>query len=337
MKRFAFPLVILLILVVVFIALIDPAGWFSGPEEAEEERADLPVLVEMEADEIGAFEFTKPDGVTVRLERDGEQWLLVGEDRTYRALSDRVDKLLEDVPGLAAASVATDKPDKYATFEVDDASATTLSVFGKDGSSETRLIVGKAAPGYTAAFVRLESGPEVYRTNRNVRSPLAFAFDDYRTKQPWSFNQLAAESLKVQPPGGGDYQVYTREDGVWKNDEGANANQNALTELAQKLSDLRISNFAGESDNPEDAAAAGIEGVAPQLVVSGTEGTFTLTIGGKDEAMRFVADQDGHLYKIGESSLRFYTELDVANLDFEPEVETADAPVDGPLPEVSIE
>jgi hypothetical protein len=336
-KRFTFPLIILLILLVAFLYTVNPGGWFGGGEDAEDEAAALPVLVDLGADQVTAFEFTKPDGVTIRLERDGEHWQLSGNDMTYRARTDKVDKLLEEVPGLAAASVATQNPQNYETYEVDDAKATTLLVFGADGTTEIKLLVGKAAPGYTSAFVRLESGPEVFRTNKNVRSPLAFAFDDYRTKKPWEFNQLSADTLRVRPlDGEGDYRVYKREDGVWKTADGENANQNAVTELVDKLTALSISTFEGEAESPEASEAAGTAGVEPQIMVSGSEGTYSLTIGTLAESQQYVADQDGHLYKLGEASLRFYTELDLASLDIAPDPETADAPVDGPLPEVTI-
>jgi hypothetical protein len=334
-RRFALPIIVLIVLAVAFILLIDPAGWFKHKQK-EDVDAGLPVLCNLEADDINSIEFTKPDGVTVRLERDGDKWKLIGDGVTYRAKQDRIDKFLEDIPGLKAASLATDNPDKYETFEVDDAKATMLTISGKDESTAVKLIVGKAAPGYTSAFVRQDGGKEVYTTSRNVRALLAYAFDDYRTKKPWEFDQMAATEIRIRPlEGEGDYKVYKREDGVWKTADGANANQNALTELAEKLSGLSINSFAGEMGNTEDVEKAGMTGVEPQLVISTSDGSYSLTIGGSDEALRYIADQDGHLYKVGSASLKFYTELDQATLDIAPPEPEATASAGDAAPPLS--
>lgn len=326
MRRFVLPIVVLIVLLVAFILLIDPAGWFKNKAK-ENADADLPVLCDLKSDDISSIEFTKPEGDKVRLERDGDNWNLLGEDKTYRADSDKMKKMLDDLPGLTATGLVTDNPDKYETFEVDDGHATVLTVTGASGTTPVTLMVGKAAPGFTSAFVRQDEGKEVYSTNRNVRQLLAYAFDDYRTKQPWKFDQLSATEIKIRPVDSKeDYKDYKRDGGTWKTADGANANQNALTELANKLSELRASNFAGEMSNAADAEAAGMAGVDPQLIISTSQGTYSLTIGGSDEAMRFVADQEGHLYKIGSASLKFYTELDQSTLDIgPPEVEATSA------------
>jgi hypothetical protein len=117
-----------------------------------------------------------------------------------------VDQLLEDVPGLRAVSHNTDtgqtRPSKWTT------STPPLTIFGRTAARD-HAGRRQGRPGYTGTFVH--DGCQRGYQPTNVRAA-GYAFDDYRTKTPWKFDQLSAEAVKVRPlmaP-----STSTRKDGV---------------------------------------------------------------------------------------------------------------------------
>lgn len=315
-KRLVVPLIILVVLVVLVLLVSDPFGWLrpASDEPGEDEPAQI-VLCDVNRGDITAFEIDQQGDEPFRLERQAESWWVARGERRFRANVDRVDKLLEQLPQLRSSGLATDKAETHATYELDEAQAIGLKVYTGDASPAVHLLVGKATPNFEGAFVCRSGQSEVYRAMENIKSLVGFSFRDYRTKQPWAFDPQLLASITVAPPpdAEGETLTFTRGEGFWQTPDGANGNQNALTELAEKLSKLSISDFV---DEPAPAET-GLEGAQPSLVFSGANGEFSLTLGALESSQYFVADQDGNVYKASEYSLKPYLELAFDELTFD--------------------
>jgi hypothetical protein len=313
--RFIWPLVILLVLVGLILLLVDPLGW-SKPN-AEEVKAQDPArmtLCAATADEITAIEITKPLDEPFTLVKEGTNWFVEQGGQRYRAEQTRVDSLLQDLPGLETDSLATDKPDQLASYEVDDAQGVRLIVYTGEKQVACDLLVGKAAPGYQMAFVRKPGEDKVYRASKNVKSLVGFAYSSFRGKQLWPFTPTGATALSIAKPGAAEITSFTRENGgFWQNAGGGNGNQNALNELLQKFSELRINDYVEDTTGVDTGLPVT---PSPQLSVTAAEGAFSLELGRKDEekGQYYVRAQDGHVCLMGEASLKFLLEADLANL-----------------------
>lgn len=322
-NRIVLPLVILLVLLVVTLLAADPFGWRARPADVPD--TDAPVVVPLctvAAADITAFEIDPVDGEPFRLELAGEVWRARRGDADFRANLERIDTLLEQVPGLESTSLATDKAEKHATFEVGDATAVVLKVYTGDASPATHLLVGKATPDYGGSFVRLIGQDNVYRTSRNIKSLVGFAFDDFCTKQPWQFDTAAAEAITVAPPSGaGAVLSFNRLGGMWQTTDGANGNQNLLAELTDKISNLRITSVVDEAD----PAVTGLAEALPAVTITAGGEEYGLIIGAKEESQYYVADLEGHVYKLSEYNLKPYLELDFALLTFDDTAAGTDA------------
>jgi hypothetical protein len=310
------PLIILVLLAVVAILVTDPFHWLKPPQT--QTNVDAPqeiVLCDVQADQITALEIDQTEDSPFVLEREAGKWYVVRGDQRYDANMERVDKLLDALPGLMSSGLASDKPDKFATFEVDDDQAIHVQVYTGSAEPAVSMFVGKATPSYEGAFVRLAGSDRVYRAAKNIKSLVGFSFRDYRSKEPWKCEPTAVESVTVAPPpdAEGETMTFTRSEGFWKTPEGANANQNLLTELVDKISKLKVNDFVDEPD-PEVTGLADRE---PNLVLNGPEGELSLTIGALDGSQYYVADHNGNVYKISEYNLKPYLELAFDELTFD--------------------
>jgi len=314
--------------ILVFLAA-DPLGLFKPSAQQQEQLEGVnKVLFGSTAKDITAFEIKQPAEASFRLVKEKDQWYAVGDGKKYKADLEKVQKLLDDLPGLQADGVATEQPAKYPDFEVDDAKAIQLSIFTTGDKPETKLYIGKADSTYQSSFVRYNQDKPVYRASTNVKSLVGFSFRDYRTKQPWSFDPMLATSVEVLDPKGVKTLTFTKKGEFWQTPDGKNANQNSLKEMLKKFSEIQVADFI---DNPDDKVTQ-ISTAPVAIRVKTPAGDYALKIGGKESSDDFVADQDGFVYKIYQYNLNFYRELDLAKLalsDVPKEQPKADAKTGG--------
>ncbi|MDQ3023086.1 MAG: DUF4340 domain-containing protein [bacterium] len=331
-RRSNMPLLLgaLLLLVLAALLVADPFHWLRPTDEKIAEKdPERRVLVDMKADELTALEIRQPDqDRPFRLEKDKDRWYVVVDGKRTKADSERIDKIIEELPGLRADSIATSDQTSYDDMEVSDGKAIMLKVYKGGTTPAASLHVGKAAPGFQTSFVRLDGGKEVWRAGKNVKSLFGYTAEDYRTKKPWAFKTEAATKVSLQkfiaaaedektrttPPPLADAPRMTFElaEGLWKRN-GANANQNAIKEFLNSLKDLQINEYVPESG----LASAKLDNRQPSVEVESPEGTFSIALGGKDSTYFYVKDQDGNVYKASEYNLNFYREIDWDKLSFD--------------------
>lgn len=310
------------------VVVTDPFGWRTPAEEVLD-AADpgRRVLVDLAADEISAIDIDPPTGEAFRLEREGEDWFVEQGTTRHRADMERVEPLLADLAGLRAESLATSRPEEHAGMEVNDELAIAVSVYSGGAEPLSLLHVGKSAPGFSASFVRVNGDPEVYRAGANIKSQVAYAFNDFRNRKPWSFDPLNVTQLVITPPNdplGGALEL-RREGELWQH-AGGNANQNAITELLQRVTELDAGQFADDATPEQTQFPA-----TPSLRVTTPVREYSLTLGAQDASYLYARDQDGVVYQLSDHTLDFYRELDFERLTFDdtpPEEAEADAAVD---------
>ncbi len=326
MKNKLALIVVLAVVAAAYVLLSDPLGWF-GPSDAELAKSDpgTITLCSLGRADITAFTITKSDGENFRLERQGDNWRTIKGDKSYKAEANKIERLLSTVPGVATDALLTSKIEKHASFEVDTANATSLGIEGAGLAAPIKLTVGKASPSYKGSFVRIGNGNEVYRSTKNLKSLVGFAFNDYRSKKPWEFDTQTVESLSIRALAeeGEDQSeavTFTLDQGMWKKPDGEPGNQNKLAEIADKLSKMSVSTFADDA-KPEETLLAGLE---PHLVVKTAAREFSITLGAKDSSQYYIADGAGVIYQVSEYNMKFLLDQDVAGLSFDDSVAEED-------------
>jgi hypothetical protein len=334
-------------LIVILVLLAGAAFLLANPFQKQEtdetgavvvgkDASSSTLLVDVKQDDITAISIKPPTDPEFKLVKEDAGWFATQGEKRYRADQERVDKLLEALPGLRSESLATENEKKYADMGINDTEGIKVGVYtsGKDKPAVT-LIAGKAAPGYATSFVQVENQKQVWRATQNIKSLVGFTYRDYRTKAPWKFDPSTVTELTVRPVNGKP-DTYKSEGGVWKTASGANANQNLITTLLHDWSEAVVSDFddsvepgvtpfdtKAENTDPGDVgkdsagmpvAVAHKVGQEPNLVAVTPQGKFSFTLGVKDAGLYFVADQDGLVYKASEPQIKFFRELRFAEL-----------------------
>jgi hypothetical protein len=298
--------VILAALVVLVVFAADPFGLFKPSEEEREQAQGLSkVLCNVTGMQITAFEIKPPDGDSFRVSKDANgQWHVQIKDKTYRADQARVDKLVEQVPGLKAEGSATKSKDKYPLYEVDAALGIGLKVYTGAETPAASFIVGKADSSYQGCFLLVENDPAVYRANQNIKSLVGFAANDFRTRNPWKFEPATATSITIRPPKGDTPAVTLVKNGEYWQVSGKNANQNLVKETLKKLTELTVNDYV---DTPDPAQTK--MSPAPAIIVKTNLAEYKLTLGAADNSQQYVQDQDGWVFRTSEYAMKFYSDL----------------------------
>ncbi len=328
---------ILVVLVIVAIGVADPFGWFK-PTDAEKSAKDPAriTLVDADTDAVSSIEIKPLDGEAFTLTREQDKWWVVRGDKRYQANMDRVTPILDQLPGARSEGVATSSPEKYEELEVTPEKAILLKVFAGGSEPAATLLVGKAAEGFKASFVRTVDAKgeskEVYRSGVNIKQLIAFSFDDYRTMKPWAFDPALATAIKLRRPpvkaaappaadgkaseppkdANGFIQEswpaetlsFSKSGEFWQLD-GKNANQNAVKDLIQKFSELQVNEYV---DNPTPADTAFAADASPAIEVTTPGGTYSITLGPERTSSRAAKDGSGLTYRVATYPLSFYLE-----------------------------
>ncbi len=304
--------VVLAALAVVIFFAVDPFGLFKPSEEERAASQGLSqVLCDFTKMQITAFEIQPAGAEAFRVfnEAGGNQWYVQIKDRKYRADQTRVDKLLEQVPGLKAEGSATKSKDKHALYEVDEGLGIGLKVFTGSETPAVSFIVGKADTSYQGCFVRLGDDPAVYRANQNIKALVGFAANDFRTRNPWKFEPATATTLTIRPPKGDSPALTFTKSGEYWQVNGKNANQNLIKETLKKLSELTANEYV---DTPDPLLTK--IGPEPALSVKTNTAEYKLTLGAAESSQLYAQDQDGWVFRLAEYALKFYSDLAVEQL-----------------------
>jgi Domain of unknown function (DUF4340) len=136
MNKFAKPLIVLLVLLVVWVAVKVSRRDPSRPD------TDKALVVSVDTSGIGRIEIVR-GAESVRLEHGVDGWTVTTEYGPKPAEGEAVASALTNLNGISTTDVISHNPDKQQEFMVDDAGGTRVSLYGPGGAVIEELIVGK--------------------------------------------------------------------------------------------------------------------------------------------------------------------------------------------------
>jgi len=286
-------------------------GLVFSPARMGRREAETPLLPDLnrnQRDLVAAVELSGEEG-SLKLVKDEESWVLPGGTREYPASLSRIDAFFNFLAETKRTRVVTDNPQAWPDFGVGDEARRRIRLFDGAGNILTDIIVGKAAAGGGADYVRLGDGNDVVLSNRS--------FDYYLNVEDkfWSYLRIFPEDLEgqslmrisVDSPGPLHYTLVldAEQRNLWRvaGQPQLPLDNAEVDLLANNLADLEGTEFAAAVDRAE----AGLTDPAARILLSTQDDKdFRLLIGGAaGEDQLYVALEDGpYIYKVSEWRLK---------------------------------
>jgi hypothetical protein len=186
---------------------------------------------------------------TVELRKEGDGWKVSGA-KPYPANSQNVGRALQKFAQMTRKAVVTDKPDRYAEFEVDGAKGVQVVV--TSGGKEQTLILGKPSPSMQTSYARVEGDKEVWEIGGNHASTFRRPRADWRDKTITTLPMDSIRKVTITFPT--EQVVLSKVDTTWSgtmNGTPFTAAKSQIERVTRLLSKMSAVEF---SDTLSDAA-----------------------------------------------------------------------------------
>ncbi len=179
---------------------------------------------------------------TVELVKEGDKWWMNKPVR-YPAAEKNVQTAVQKLKEMKKLAMITEKPDRYADFQVGDSGATRVTI-GQGGKSTTFLI-GKTGPSMQTTYARLANSKEVWEIAGNHASTFKKRSKDWRDKTITSVDMSAITKVVIEYP----QQTVTAAlvDTTWKITSGNqqfDADKSLVERLTRMISNISAVDFA---------------------------------------------------------------------------------------------
>ena len=158
-------------------------------------------------DEPDSIVIHSGNGTEVRLDKDGDAWVVGGEK--YPASASAVQELCENIQSIkllgTAARSAGDEEERYG---LDAGNRIAVTAY-KDGKEIQSLLIGKDTSTNRQCFVQLKTGSSVYLADGGLHSAFAVTVDDLRSKEVYSFDGSEISAVTLAKCNQGDWKSFT--------------------------------------------------------------------------------------------------------------------------------
>lgn len=156
-----------------------------------------------------------PDQVFT-LDRSSGKWIAKNSTMQVDAVEGSVGSLLNQLTNIRAKRVVSKSPDKWVSYEVDEASGTRVEVYSK-GKSIEDFVVGAFKYDQTtqsaSSYIRNTKKDDVFVVDGFLAMSFNQQFNNFRNKQLFKVNQ--SDITEVSLMNGTDQQIFQKIDGQW--------------------------------------------------------------------------------------------------------------------------
>jgi hypothetical protein len=186
--------VLILGVLIVVLAGTYTAGLLFSPARVGRRQAEAPLIAgfnRQQRDLVAEIRISSDRG-NLKLAKQGDSWILPGQQQGYPASATRIDAFLDFLSDLTRTRIVTTNPDAWEEFEVDNDATRRIQLFDSAGDQLTEIIIGKSAVGSEDNFVRLGGSNEILLTARS--------FDYYLNVEErfWAYLRIFPEDLEGQ-------------------------------------------------------------------------------------------------------------------------------------------
>lgn len=202
--------------------------------------ADRP-FIQCDSAKVTEIKVESKDGIAVLTKR-GEEWV-VSSGMEYPANKKNVGDALSKLGQMKKLTQITDKADRYAEFEVDDATAAKVSVTQQ--GKTVIFLLGKSGSTMQTSFARLQGSKEVWEIGGNYAGVLKRRPSDWRDKTITDFNMSDIRKVSLVYPK--ETLTVSLEDTTWKVNTGKTefvSDKSFVERLTRMISKISTVEFA---------------------------------------------------------------------------------------------
>ena len=133
-------------------------------------------IFNLAAGNVTSFKVSKGD-VNITLNKISDTLWVFLEPDTGTVNQSKIDRVLSTILDMNTTGYVTDKPGKYAQFNV-DSTALTLEIFTADDSE--KIIIGRSGSSWSQDYVRLTGNPKVFITREKILNDVKETADFWR-------------------------------------------------------------------------------------------------------------------------------------------------------------
>lgn len=281
----------IVVLLVIFLGLGAFVYFYEirGKGDREEAQRLEESLLRIQESEVTGLVIERPEKETVRLAREGDNWVLAAPLKTTAdgtTVSSFV-RTLENARRIR--SFAAEEAAKLEDYGL-DSPRLTLRVKTADG--EKVVQVGNEDFTGSNVYVRVEGEPEIFLTGKTLFSSADKELFDWRNKEVLAFDR---DKVKIVEISRGTEEIRLSKQGEeWKLEAPLQepADRGAVSSLLSTLSTARVQAFVSEA--PESLAQYGLDrpAVTLRLQQEGEDRWRSLYVGKKQEEAYFAANPD---------------------------------------------
>jgi len=266
------------ILAIVFLGLAAFVYFYEiqGEESREKAKELEESLLRLEKDKIVELAIESEDGKTVRLRKEGEDWMLKEPVEAF-ADSSTVNGFLGSITSARRDRTLSDEDLNPADYGLDQPK---LKLKVSSGSEIREVLVGNEDFTGYKVYVKLSDSPEIFLTTDSLADAMDKEINDWRSKDVLRFDRDAVNRIEILRSGD-ERIVLSRDEEEWKLEEPLEepADSGAVSGLLSSLDFADIQEFI-ESDKV-DPAACGLDepGIKVRLREQGSEDWRILEVG----------------------------------------------------------
>ena len=207
-------------LIIIFAVLIVILGINYFMEKQQGDRTLLGDLVEADTSALTAISiYPKSNGKQeIRFEKEGDEWILVFEDKKVTADKNTLQSILREIQDLKPSRLASSSESKWEKYEVTDSLGIGVKI-EVDGDVIADLIFGKfdynQQTRKAVSYVRLTGKDKVYAVDGYLSMTFDRDIESFRDRSLIMADQMQWTRVTYSYPGDSSFVLIKGDDGRW--------------------------------------------------------------------------------------------------------------------------
>lgn len=156
---------VLVLLVIAYVAVPEKGAESNRPETQAKIGESL--FPDLKTDFVKTIH-VQAKGKEMHLEKREGEWYVPVDGQDKPGAKDRIERMLTNLTDVTIAQIASTRPENFEVYEVDDATATHLTMKDDSGKAVADLLIGKGQGFGGNCFVRRPGSNEVLVASKNL-------------------------------------------------------------------------------------------------------------------------------------------------------------------------